>query len=81
MDVKIAAQRSAAYIDAVGTDEAVPFFGKAHLRDMVQQIEDWDLSDSRLVTKAHRWLGWLQCAIVMGGGATLDQMKQINKDA
>lgn len=31
--------------------------------------------------KAHRWLGWVQCAIVVGGGATLEQMKAANKRA
>jgi len=31
--------------------------------------------------KAHRWLGWAQCTIVITGMATLSDMKQINKDA
>ena len=31
--------------------------------------------------KAHRWLGWIQCAIVMGSKHTLEEMKQINKNA
>lgn len=31
--------------------------------------------------KAMRWIGWLQACIVMGGGATLEDMKRINKES
>lgn len=31
--------------------------------------------------KAHRWLGYVQGAMVTKGAAELDDMKQINKDA
>lgn len=31
--------------------------------------------------KAHRWLGWAQACIVMGGGATVEDMKLVNKQA
>lgn len=31
--------------------------------------------------KSMRWIGWLQACIVMGGGATLEQMKRINAES
>lgn len=31
--------------------------------------------------KAHRWLGWAQCLLVVHGRATLEQMKQANLEA
>ena len=31
--------------------------------------------------KAHRWLGWAQCLLVMHGLTTLEQMKQANREA
>lgn len=36
---------------------------------------------SKANEKAMRWLGWLQACIVMGGGATLEQMKRINVES
>lgn len=36
---------------------------------------------SKANEKAMRWVGWLQACIVMGGGATLEDMKQINVKA
>ena len=48
-------------------------YGLAHLKDMQVRLED-GFSDS----KVGRWLGWAQCAVVMQGIATLDEMKGIN---
>ncbi len=52
-----------------------PEYGKDHLLEMVRKIERGDVSDE----KAHRWIGWIQGCVCMGRGATLDQMKCINK--
>ena len=49
--------------------------GLDHLRDMRARITA-DFSEGKL----GRWLGWAQCAVVAAGiGATLEDMKYINK--
>lgn len=48
-------------------------YGLEHLRDMWFRL-DKNFSDA----KVGRWLGWAQCAVVMNGIATLEDMKQIN---
>lgn len=48
--------------------------GKAHVTDMLHSIEDGTIAGE----KAHRWLGWAQCAIVASGGGALDDMKAIS---
>lgn len=51
--------------------------GEEHVRDMLAQIaEGWVIG-----RKAHRWLGWAQCAVVAAGVGTLEDMKAINKAA
>lgn len=82
MDVKVAARETARYIDrAALLPPQHPEYGRDHLHDMVREIEEWPLDSRKQVEKAMRWLGWLQCAVVMGGGATLDEMKHINMKA
>lgn len=51
--------------------------GWNHLTWMVLQIRERKFS----ATKACRWLGWIQAALVSHGVATLDEMKAINKSA
>ena len=48
-----------------------------HIYTMLFQIE----SGGIVGEKAHRWLGWAQCAIVAARVATLDDMKNINHAA
>lgn len=81
MDIKEAMHRTEALIDKGAYPITTPGLTRAHLHDMVTQVVSWDLSDPKAERKAHRWLGWLQCAIVFGGGATLDQVKLINKES
>ncbi|QNH71461.1 hypothetical protein PP938_gp039 [Rhizobium phage AF3] len=46
-----------------------------HLEDMLRRMEDMtDKSDAKL----GRWLGWMQCSVVIMTPATLEDMKQIN---
>lgn len=49
----------------------------AHAVYMLLQIY-WKKIDGN---KAHRWLGWAQCLLVMHGLTTLEQMKQANMEA
>lgn len=51
-------------------------YGKEHLYEMVDKIKSGDVGGE----KAHRWLGWLQCAICMGGGATLEEIKDETRE-
>lgn len=53
-------------------DDSIQF---PHLEDMLRRMETMtDKSDAKL----GRWLGWMQCAIVMMTPATLEDMKKIN---
>ena len=45
-----------------------------HLLDMIAAIEDGKVTGE----KAHRWLGWIQGVVCCRGGATLEEMKEIN---
>ncbi len=49
-------------------------YGKDHLNDMCSKI----INEEVECDKAHRWLGWIQCAVCIGGGATLGTLKEIN---
>lgn len=49
-------------------------YGLDHLFDMWETIQKSDFSESKL----GRWLGWAQCAVVVSGVATLEDMKEIN---
>ena len=46
-----------------------------HLYDMIIAIESGEVAGE----KAHRWLGWIQGVVCCRGGATLEEMKEINK--
>ena len=78
MHIKNAAIETAKLIDqcnALSDDN--PETGKAHLHEMAQKIVNGEV----LGEKAHRWLGWLQACICIGGGATLEQLKLINYES
>jgi len=75
MDVKIAARGIDKLIDLTDLPLLNAEYGKNHLHEMVNKIICEEVSGE----KAHRWLGYIQCAVVIGGSATLEQVKQINK--
>lgn len=75
MDVRIAAQETDKLIDATNLPLSNSEYGKNHLHEMVNKIICGEVSGE----KAHRWLDYLQGAVVIGGGATLEQIKMINE--
>lgn len=77
IDVKIAAQETNKLIDSTNLSVLNSEYGKNHLHKMVNKI----IQEEVLGEKAHRWLGYLQCAVVIGGGASLEQVKKINKES
>ncbi len=50
---------------------------QAHIAHLLVNIRD------KVVTgeKAHRWLGWAQCAATAAGVTTLEEMKAVNHAA
>ena len=75
MDVKIAARETDELIDFTNLPLLNAEYGKDYLHEMVNKIICGEVSGE----KAHRWLGYLQSAVVIGGGANLEQVKMINK--
>lgn len=59
------------YIDMMLPSQATT--GPSHLLWMLCRMRD-----GMSATKACRWLGWIQCAIVASGAATLEEMKAHN---
>jgi hypothetical protein len=51
--------------------------GSGHMAWMLEQIVKGDMS----IGKANRWLGWAQCLAMIYGHITLDQSKNINRNA
>ena len=79
MDIKIAAQETqkiAARVPAWPNLEFIVENGidRFHVMDMMDKIMNGEVTGE----KAHRWLGWAQCAIVCTGASTLKEMIQIN---
>lgn len=81
MDAPLAARQCLPMVELTCWDEEEPEYGKKHLRSMVEQMQTWDQTVPKERDKTMRWLGWLQAAIVIGDGASLEEMKQINKAA
>ncbi len=78
MDIKAAATNMIPLIESAGwLPNEHAEFGKDHLMSMVSQIQTGEIKDE----KAHRWLGWIQGCVCVGRGATLKQMKRINREA
>ena len=46
-----------------------------HLSDMVTKTNDESFS----IGKLNRWLGWMQCAVVSVGIASLEDIKEMNR--
>lgn len=51
-------------------------YGLEHLVEMWNKVAFHPEQYS--ASKLGRWLGWAQCAVVVSGVATLDEMKEIN---
>jgi hypothetical protein len=81
MDVQKATRAMLPLIDKANLPDDHPAYGKAHLREMVEKIESWNVGVPKRLRKAHRWLGWINCAVCMGGGATLEELKTINRES
>lgn len=80
MDVKIASQRMIdSFVAAIDPDRAreEPKATLAHLRYMNAHIQAGVVTGE----KAHRWLGWIQAVTYLCGGATHEQIQQVNKES
>ena len=77
MNTKIAAHDLWKLVDKSALPDKHDEYGKDHLKYMLNRIMIGVVEDE----KAHRWLGWVQGCICVGGGATLEEMKKINKAA
>jgi hypothetical protein len=54
-----------------------PEYGKDHLKYMILKMVNGEITGE----KSHRWLGWIQGCVCVGGGTNLEEMKKINKAA
>ncbi len=80
MDIQIAAKQTKRLINKHSHDgwPALPSkLGYPHVMWMLDSIQDKCVTGE----KAHRWLGWAQCAAVAAGAGTLEDMKNINHKA
>jgi len=77
MDIKVAAENMWAPVDRSELPDEHEAYGKDHLRAMLAMMIAGEIEGD----KAHRWLGWIQGCVCVGNGATLEDMKQINKKA
>ena len=87
MDIKVAATKTKELVNAVAHEAHVDSLafcadhsnvGYRHTMMLLDAIESGTNVSGE---KAHRWLGWAQCAIVAARIGTLDEMKQINHKA
>ena len=78
MNLVCAAEKCLALIHNTNIEEWLNdhSLNKAHITNMITLIQTEEIVGE----KAHRWLGWVQCAIVASGHATLEDMKNINTD-
>ncbi len=79
MDIKTAAIETLNHLEDNNNNLPInhPWFGREHVLFMLDQIFIGDVKGE----KAHRWLGWAQCAICFADGATLEELEAINKNA
>ncbi len=79
MNIKKAAKETLtlAINDSRATWSENPALSKPHIKRICLAIIDGEVEGD----KAHRWLGWAQCAVVGAGICSLDQMKEINKSS
>lgn len=77
MDIKVAAKNTNKLIAEITMPLSPESMSRNHITWMLDEIENGNITGE----KAHRWLGWAQAAAVSKGGATLEEMKQINFEA
>ncbi len=79
MNIKKAAKDTLTLIinDNDATWSNIPSLSKPHVKRLCLAIIDGEVEGD----KAHRWLGWAQCAVVGAGICSLDHMKEINKQS
>jgi len=77
MDIKEAAGALWVLVFKSNLPDEHPEYGKDHLRYMLSALVDGEVTGE----KAHRWIGWIQGCICMGKGASLEELKWINKMA
>jgi len=77
MNIKIAAHDMWGMIEQSNLPDGHAEYGKDHLRYMLDKLILGDVEGE----KAHRWLGWVQGCVCVGGGANLETLKKINKAA
>ena len=77
MNTMIAARDLWDLVDRSALPDKHDEYGKDHLKYMLDKLMTGEIFGE----KAHRWIGWVQGCICMGGGATLEEMKRINKMA
>ncbi len=76
MDVIKVANKTLSLVEKSYLIEDHPEYGKNHLRWMIEEITQ----DRIAGEKAHRWIGWIQGVVCIGGGATLEELKKINSE-
>jgi len=74
MNIKIAAKNTKELV----ADISMPIFPEQFSRKHVNYMLDEIVSGNVNGEKAHRWLGWAQAAACSKGGATFEEMKEIN---
>ncbi len=77
MNTKIAARDLWKLVDKSKLPDKHDEYGKDHLKYMLDKLMLGDIEGE----KAHRWIGWVQGCICVGGGADLETLKRINKAA
>ncbi len=77
MDIKVAATETAKKISLLNSYGSKPGLDKKHIQWMLSGIELGYITGE----KAHRWLGWAQCAICVFDNIELDDLKKVNFEA
>ena len=79
MNIIRAAEETLEHFSKIGNNlsETHPWYGKLHIYEMLEAIIEEKVIDE----KAHRYLGWAQCAMCIGDAVTLDELLQINRNA
>lgn len=79
LNTQKAATLTLGYLSCCGNQlpEHSDAYGEDHLEQMLIDL----ISGKVAGEKAHRWLGWVQCAIVIFGGCALQDMKAVNIEA
>lgn len=75
MNLKRAALNMIRPVKNSGLPDIDPQCGKDHMLYMIEQIASGEVTEE----KAHRWLGYIQGCVVSHDGATLEEVKNINK--